>query len=133
MTNWTSTTILVKLDCARRIGMYLRVQEETGAALINRGVFVAPGTQPPPGQRRLYLAIEGQDARAVALAKAEMKRVLNEETLNLAAGGRGRSRRWRTTVIAFRYSCGLIWLHFGTFVAILSLLGGLGELARLRH
>ena len=62
-------------------------QEETGAALINRGVFVAPGTQPPPGQRRLYLAIEGQDARAVALAKAEMKRVLNEETLNLAAGG----------------------------------------------
>ena len=65
----------------------LRVQEETGAALINRGVFVAPGTQPPPGQRRLYLAIEGQDARAVALAKAEMKRVLNEETLNLAAGG----------------------------------------------
>ena len=47
----------------------------------------APFQQPPPGQRRLYLAIEGQDARAVALAKAEMKRVLNEETLNLAAGG----------------------------------------------
>lgn len=65
----------------------LRVQEETGAAIINRGVYVAPGQQPQLGQRRLYLAIEGQDARAVALAKLEMKRVLNEETVNLAAGG----------------------------------------------
>ena len=71
----------------------LRVQEETGTAIISRGQYVAPGKPPDPSVKRLYLAIEGKDELSIKAAKAEMKRLLNEETMSLAASGgrRGQS------------------------------------------
>ena len=52
MTNWTSTTILVKLDYERRIGMfYCASRRRPAPLLLIRGVFVARGPAPPPGQR----------------------------------------------------------------------------------
>ncbi|KAJ1457372.1 hypothetical protein M885DRAFT_132296 [Pelagophyceae sp. CCMP2097] len=68
-----------------------RVQEETGAAIIQRGAFFAPGRVPELGEKRLYLAIEGPSDLCVKAAKAEMLRILNEETM-AAALGRGRGR-----------------------------------------
>ena len=86
--NWTSTTILVKLDYERPIGMYYCASRRRRARLLLTGASSSrPGRNRRPASGGSTLAIEGQDARAVALAKAEMKRVLNEETLNLAAGG----------------------------------------------
>ena len=34
------------------------VAELTGAAITTRGVFVAPGRQPPEGERKLFLLIQ---------------------------------------------------------------------------
>ncbi|KAJ8601131.1 hypothetical protein CTAYLR_008833 [Chrysophaeum taylorii] len=64
----------------------LRIGEETGAALISRGVFVPQGKVPPPGEKRLHLVIEANDEIAVKAAKAEMLRLLNDETRNAALG-----------------------------------------------
>ena len=76
MMNWTSTTILVKLDYERPIGMYYCAsRRRRKPLLLTEASSSRPGHQPPPGQRRLYFRgrIEGQDARAVALAKAEIR------------------------------------------------------------
>jgi len=64
----------------------LRISEDTGAAIISRGVFVPPGRQPPPGEKRLYLAIEAPAEMNVKAAKGELTRLLNEQTLAAAAG-----------------------------------------------
>lgn len=70
------------------------VQEYTGAAVTTRGVFVQPGKNPPPGERKLFLLIEGPTADSVAKAKKEIKRLLDEATANvpesqrISAGGR---------------------------------------------
>lgn len=69
---------------------FLRISEETGAALIHRGVYCPPGRQLQPGEKRLYVAIEASSEMAVQAAKAELTRVLNEETRNTMLGlGRG--------------------------------------------
>ena len=67
----------------------LRVQEDYGCAIINRGTYVKPGTEPQPGQKRLYLAIEGKNSFSISNCKAEMKRIIEEETRNQALGGPG--------------------------------------------
>lgn len=43
--------------------MIAHIAELTGAALITRGVYVEPRKQPPPGERKLYLLIEGAYTR----------------------------------------------------------------------
>ncbi|KAH8058982.1 helicase [Aureococcus anophagefferens] len=50
----------------------LRVQEETGCAIIARGQYIAPGKAPEPGQKRLYLALEAKDELSIKHAKAEL-------------------------------------------------------------
>jgi len=65
-----------------------RVTEETGAAVISRGVFIPSGKLSHSGERRLHLAIEASSLYAVKTAKAELSRILNEETLQAAASGR---------------------------------------------
>ena len=52
-----------------------------------------PGRNRRPARR--LCSDEGQDARAVALAKAEMKRTLSEGRPTSRRAGRGRSRRWQ--------------------------------------
>ena len=61
-----------------------QIQEMTGAAVISRGMYHAPGKPPPPGERKLHLVIEGTTEMSVQDAKAEILRVLNEETLKAA-------------------------------------------------
>ena len=70
----------------------LRVQEETGCAIIARGQYIAPGKTPEPGQKRLYLALEAKDELSIKHAKAELKRLLDEETRELATSGGKRGR-----------------------------------------
>jgi ATP-dependent RNA helicase DDX46/PRP5 len=53
------------------------------------------GTQPPDGERKLYLLIEGPTEQSVKSAKTEIKRILEEQTEKvmrrdnpMGAGGR---------------------------------------------
>merc|ERR1719198_1169285 len=61
-----------------------QISEMTGAAIISRGMYHAPGKPPPAGERKLHLVIEGTTEMSVQDAKAEILRVLNEETLKAA-------------------------------------------------
>jgi ATP-dependent RNA helicase DDX46/PRP5 len=56
------------------------VEEATGAAVIAKGVYVDKGRDPPPGERRMYLLIQGPSADAVRAAKAQLKAVIEEAT-----------------------------------------------------
>jgi ATP-dependent RNA helicase DDX46/PRP5 len=56
------------------------VAELTGAAVITKGVFVPPGRNPPEGERKIYLLIEGPTENSVKRAKQELKRILEETT-----------------------------------------------------
>ncbi|ETV97170.1 hypothetical protein H310_09968 [Aphanomyces invadans] len=59
------------------------VAEITGAAVIRRGTYVAPGRKPNVGERKLYLAIEAGSRQAVAEAKRELQRILDEKTMEV--------------------------------------------------
>src|SRR5690606_16211917 len=52
--------------------------EFTGTAITTRGSYIPPGAKVPPGERKLYLYIEGPTEHAVQLAKREIKKVLEE-------------------------------------------------------
>eukprot|EP00955_Chlamydomonas_euryale_P053852 355627-Chlamydomonas_euryale.AAC.8 len=56
------------------------IAELTGCALITKGVYVPPGKQPPPGERKIFLLIEGKTEQAVKRAKQELKRIIEEAT-----------------------------------------------------
>lgn len=56
------------------------ISEWTGAAITTRGQFYASGKPPGPGERKLYLFIEGPTEQSVKRAKAELKRVLEDIT-----------------------------------------------------
>lgn len=56
------------------------ISEWTGAAITTRGQFFPPGKTPGPGDRKLYLFIEGPTEQSVKRAKAELKRVLEDVT-----------------------------------------------------
>ncbi|PRP78953.1 hypothetical protein PROFUN_13265 [Planoprotostelium fungivorum] len=54
------------------------IQEWTNTAVTTKGTFVAPGRNPPPGERKLHLYIEGEDMQSVKKAKSEILRILDE-------------------------------------------------------
>lgn len=56
------------------------ISEWTGAAITTRGQFFPPGKVPGPGDRKLYLFIEGPTEQSVKRAKSELKRVLEDIT-----------------------------------------------------
>ncbi|XP_049933774.1 DEAD-box ATP-dependent RNA helicase 42-like isoform X1 [Nymphaea colorata] len=56
------------------------ISEWTGAAITTRGQYFPPGKIPSPGERKLYLFIEGPTESSVKKAKAELKRVLEDYT-----------------------------------------------------
>ncbi|XVE99571.1 hypothetical protein REPUB_Repub03eG0210700 [Reevesia pubescens] len=65
------------------------ISEWTGAAITTRGQFFPPGRVPGPGERKLYLFIEGPTEISVKRAKAELKRVLEDishQSLQLPGG-----------------------------------------------
>jgi ATP-dependent RNA helicase DDX46/PRP5 len=58
----------------------LQIAELTGCAVIVKGVFVPPGKPVPEGERKIFLLIEGPNDAAVKKAKAELKKVIEEQT-----------------------------------------------------
>jgi len=56
------------------------ISDWTGAAITTRGQFFPPGKVPGPGERKLYLFIEGPTEQSVKTAKAQLKRVLEDIT-----------------------------------------------------
>ncbi|KAG9456616.1 hypothetical protein H6P81_001124 [Aristolochia fimbriata] len=56
------------------------ISDWTGAAITTRGQYIPPGKIPGPGERKLYLFIEGPTESSVKKAKAEVKRVLEDYT-----------------------------------------------------
>ncbi|KAG4987388.1 hypothetical protein AAZX31_11G012000 [Glycine max] len=56
------------------------ISEWSGAAITTRGQFFPPGKIPGPGERKLYLFIEGPTEHSVKSAKADLKRVLEDIT-----------------------------------------------------
>lgn len=84
--------------------MINQISEHSGAAITTRGVFVEEGKQPPAGERKLYLFVEGDSQLVIDKAKNEIKRILQEETLRaveatnrsggggMGGGGGGRFR-----------------------------------------
>ncbi|XP_068647266.1 DEAD-box ATP-dependent RNA helicase 42-like [Aristolochia californica] len=66
------------------------ISDWTGAAITTRGQYFPPGKIAGPGERKLYLFIEGPTESSVKKAKAEVKRVLEDYTAQaLALPGSG--------------------------------------------
>ncbi|KAM5574005.1 hypothetical protein ABKV19_013496 [Rosa sericea] len=74
------------------------ISEWTGAAITTRGQYFPPGKVPGPGDRKLYLFIEGPTEQSVKRAKAELKGVL-EEISNQALSLPGGNQQGRYQVI----------------------------------
>ncbi|XP_019096629.1 PREDICTED: DEAD-box ATP-dependent RNA helicase 45-like [Camelina sativa] len=56
------------------------ISEWSGAAITVRGQYYESGSMPGPGQRKLYLFVEGPTEISVKTAKTELKRVLEDVT-----------------------------------------------------
>ncbi|KAF7836470.1 DEAD-box ATP-dependent RNA helicase 42 [Senna tora] len=56
------------------------IAEWNGAAITTRGQYFPSGKVPGPGERKLYLFIQGPTEQSVKRAKAELKRVLEDIT-----------------------------------------------------
>ena len=54
------------------------IQEWTKVAITTKGAYYPPGRNPPAGERKLYLLIEGETEQAVKTARKEMRRILEE-------------------------------------------------------
>ncbi|KAL7437472.1 hypothetical protein ACHAXH_004207 [Discostella pseudostelligera] len=71
-----------------------RLQDEFQTAVTLKGQYVEPGKSPAEGERKLYLHLEAQSSQILLNCIAEIKRLLNEETLRVGArsvgGGGGR-------------------------------------------
>ncbi|KAF2555260.1 hypothetical protein F2Q68_00018045 [Brassica cretica] len=70
------------------------ISDWSGAAITTRGQFFTPGRVPGPGERKLYLFVEGPSEESVKAAKAELMRVVNDIT-NQALSLPGRSQHGR--------------------------------------
>lgn len=64
-----------------------QITELTGAAITTRGTFFPPGKTPGPGERKLFLFIEGPSEQSVKEARTEIKKILEEAALNVLARG----------------------------------------------
>ncbi|KAF9347365.1 pre-mRNA processing RNA-helicase [Mortierella sp. AD094] len=85
--------------------MINQISEHSGAAITTRGVFVEEGKQPPPGERKLYLFVEGDSQLVIDRAKNEIKRILAEEmtratdAINRGGSGPGRGGGGRYQIL----------------------------------
>ncbi|KAG2171742.1 hypothetical protein INT43_008122, partial [Umbelopsis isabellina] len=82
--------------------MITQIIEISGAAITTRGTYFLPGKQPGPGERKLYLFIEGDSEMVIDKAKAEVKRILMEATvaqMEQDARGGGGSATGRYSVV----------------------------------
>lgn len=61
--------------------------EATGVAITPKGIYVVPGKPVPPGERKLYLSIEGPSAEAVLQARNGIRAVLETGMVNFNLRG----------------------------------------------
>merc|ERR1712216_580852 len=52
-------------------------------ALTPKGVYVKKGSKPPPGERKLYIIIEGKSEMSVRRCRAELKKRIEDEVRKL--------------------------------------------------
>ena len=75
------------------------IQEFTGAVITTKGQFVPPGKPLAPGDRKLYLLVEGHAERSVREAKVKIRELLEAaaaQELQPGAGGPGMPARYTT-------------------------------------
>ncbi len=100
------------------------IGNSAGCAITARGMFVAPGRKPGPGERKLYetfifigeldsfysyphcfflfsryLLIEGPSQYAVTRARAEVMRILEETTMEVGLAGGEQQRYGKYSVV----------------------------------
>ena len=77
----------ISLQARRKVTQRAFMEEiidRTGVAVISRGSYVPPGKKLEPGERKLYLLIEGSSEMQVKFAKLEIQKALEEETMRLS-------------------------------------------------
>lgn len=67
------------------------VADTFGVSVITRGIYLPPGKQLGPNEDKLNLRIVGTHKQSVQSARAEVERMLKEETLRVAGSGGGRN------------------------------------------
>jgi ATP-dependent RNA helicase DDX46/PRP5 len=66
---------------------FVDLVELTGVAITPKGIYVVPGKPTPPGERKLYLSIEGPSQEAVTQARNGIRAVLESSMANFALRG----------------------------------------------
>mmetsp|Transcript_6519 Transcript_6519/g.7490 ORF Transcript_6519/g.7490 Transcript_6519/m.7490 type:complete len:439 (-) Transcript_6519:16-1332(-) len=66
-----------------------RMQDEFQIAVTLKGQYYDSKTQPPEGERKLYLHVEARTDRILKTGIQEIRRLLNEETLRVGKRGLG--------------------------------------------
>ena len=74
------------------------IQEWTKVAITTKGAYYPPGRNPPAGERKLYLLIEGESEAAVKMARKEMRRILEEQAAISAPDDSNTNRYAKYTV-----------------------------------
>ena len=69
------------------------IQEWTKVAITTKGAYYPPGRNPPAGERKLFLLVEGETEAAVKTARKEMRRIL-EETAAISAPDDSNTNRY---------------------------------------
>lgn len=67
------------------------VEERSSVTIIARGTYIPPTRKPELGERKLYLLIQGHSEMQVKQARAEIQRLLDEETIRIGGAGHGGS------------------------------------------
>ena len=60
------------------------ITEDTGCAITSRGTYIPPGRKPGPGEVKLYLLVEAPSENALSRGVHEIRRILDETSLNVA-------------------------------------------------
>jgi len=74
------------------------IQEWTKVAITTKGAYYPPGRNPPAGERKLFLLIEGETEAAVKTARKEMRRILEEQAAISAPDDSNTNRYAKYTV-----------------------------------
>ena len=69
-----------------------RLQDEFQIAVTLKGQFYDSKSQPPEGERKLYLHVEATTQRILQTGMQEIRRLLNEETLRVGTKNMGSHR-----------------------------------------
>lgn len=76
-----------------------QISEYSEAGITVRGIYIPPGKNPPEGERKLFLAIESTNERAVSKAKVEITRLIKEELIKLQSSAHQSVNKSRYKVV----------------------------------